>query len=102
MLLRDYLRVVWAVELVMFRFQHGDVSLSILSVNGKLWGRGEHLRIGAYEPSAEIVCFINNTRGLQQRERAQLVVSGGRKRYAGLRITECAPRGNQAERTMNQ
>jgi len=60
----------------MSRFHHGDVLLSILSINGKPWGRGEHLRIGAYEPSAEMVCFINNTRGLQQRERVRLVVSG--------------------------
>jgi len=64
------------IELVMFRFHHGDVPLSILSINGGLWGWGEHLRIGAYAPSTEMVCFINNTRGLQQGERAQVVVSG--------------------------
>jgi len=39
-------------------------------------GGGEHLRIGAYEPSTEMVCFTNNTRGLQQGKRAQVVVSG--------------------------
>jgi len=60
----------------MSRFHHGDVLLSILSINGKPWGREERLQIGTYEPSTEMVCFINDTRGLQQRERAQLVVSG--------------------------
>ena len=41
------------------------------------YGRREgHLRIGAYERSTEMVSFTNNTKGLEQRKRAQVVVSG--------------------------
>ena len=38
--------------------------------------REKHLRICAYEPSMEMVSFTNNTKGLEQKERAQVVVSG--------------------------